>query len=135
LCDGNGVIVPTLIGYRLEVPSQLTGIDVERNDGTRVQIVSGAPLRVEHVHRIAGAEIGKVRLRIERRLGPHAAAAKRDSARVCPGFRPRLARCRDHGKPPKKLASVSRKRSDVATTALVASGRPDQDLILYGERR
>ncbi len=87
------------------------------------------------MHRVAGAEISEVRLRIEGRLGPHSAAAKRHGARVDPGFRPRLTRFRDDGKPPQKLAGVGRIRGDIAPAALVAAGRSDQDLVLDGERR
>ena len=61
LGDGNSVIVPTFVGDRLEVPLQLAGIDIERNDGARVQIVSGTSLWVKHMHRVAGPEVGATR--------------------------------------------------------------------------
>ncbi len=36
LRDGDGVIVPAFIGDGLEVPPQLTGIDIERDDRARI---------------------------------------------------------------------------------------------------
>ena len=135
LGDGDGVVVPALVGDGLEIPFQLPGIDVERDDRARVEIVAGAPLRVEHVHGIAGAEIGEVRLGIEGRLRPYAAAAERDGARIGPGLRARLARLRNHREAPQELAGVGGIGGDVAAAALVAPGRADQDLVLDREWR
>src|SRR5207302_2260918 len=120
----------TFVGDRLEVPLQLAGIDIERNDGARVQIVSGTSLWVKHMHRVAGPEVRQVRLRVVGRLRPHSAATGRGGARVDPGFRPRLARFGDHRKPPEKLAGIGRVRGDTAPTALAPACRSDQRLTL-----
>ncbi len=135
LGDGDRVVVPALVGDGLEVPFELAGIDVERDDRAGIEIVAGPSLRIEHVHGIAGAEIGEVRLRIEGRLGPHAAAAERNGARIGPGLRARLARLRHHREPPQELAGVGGIGGDVAAAAFVAPRRADQNLVLDRERR
>lgn len=67
---------PDVVMDDLVMPFQLTGLDVERDDGVGKEIVACAQLAAELRNGIADAEVCEAQLRIDRRGHPHAAAAR-----------------------------------------------------------
>ena len=85
--DADFVEVPRIVRRVLEVPGQLAGVDVQRDDGVGVEVVAGTRLRIVDRDRIAGAPDRELRRRIVGAGLPEAAAAGLPGVvRVLPGF-------------------------------------------------
>ena len=54
------VIVPRVVRQVLEIPGELAGIDVERDDGVSVEVVAGTRHRIVVGNRVAGAPDGEL---------------------------------------------------------------------------
>ena len=127
------VPVPRAVPVVLVIAAQLAGLDVERDDGVRIEVVAGA-----HVARprpgIAGAP--------ERQAEPGVVAAgdpHRRAAGLPRVLRPRvvteLAGARNRIRLPDLVARVRVERDDEAADAALAARHTDHDPPLRGERR
>src|SRR5262249_48321182 len=94
--DADLVVIPRVVRRVLEVPDQLAGVDVERNDRVGVEIVAGAGLGIVLRHWISGPPDREPGRRIVGTGLPQAATTRLPGVvLVLPGLAARLARLRD----------------------------------------
>src|ERR1700730_12437240 len=130
------VVIPVVAGRELEVPVHLAVIGVPGDHGVSVEVVAGAVGGIEHRNRIAGAPDHLVRGDVVGPGHPHGAAAGLPGVvLVLPGFAAGLAGRRDRVFAPFELAGLGVEPGDIIAHAAIAAGRPDDDLVLDGERR
>src|SRR5262245_60269462 len=134
---GAGLVIIAVVVRRVLVPpGDLAARRVEGDRARRVEIVAGAALRIIARHRIAGAPIGQIALRI---VGAgdieRAAAGLPGVVLVLPGLVPGLARCRDRMGLPQHVAGLGIERGDPVAHAAIAARGADDDLVLERERR
>src|SRR5436309_1501663 len=107
----------------LVVPTDLAGVDVERDDAVGVEVVARAYLTVEVGGRVAGARVVQVRVGIERPGDPVVRAAALPGLAVGrPGLGARLTRLGHGVGAPQMLAGLQVPTVDVATHAEPAAG-------------
>src|SRR5205085_8309635 len=72
--DADFVEVPGVVRRVLEVPGELAGVDVQRDDRVGVEVVAGTRLRIVDRHRVPRAPDGELRRGIVGARLPEAAA-------------------------------------------------------------
>src|SRR5258705_1869337 len=134
--DADFVEVPGIVRRVLKVPRQLAGIDVQRDHGVGVEVVTGSRLRIVDWDRVAGAPNGELRRRIAGAGLPEPPAAGLPGVvLVLPGFAAGIARLR-HDVPAPELGARSRvERRDPAARLRVAGAIGDNHLAVSGDRR
>ena len=72
----DGVVVPQIVMHHLEVPGQLAGLRVERDEAVRIEVVPGSPAAVVRHGRRAERNVDEAQLLVgaERRPRRHVAA-------------------------------------------------------------
>src|SRR6202008_3556871 len=97
------VVIPDVVRYGLEVPRDLAGGRLQRDDAGGVEIVALAVLTIEIRGRVAGAPVDQVQLRIVGAVHPWRAPAVHPAVAL-PGVVAFLARPRNDVEPPALLA-------------------------------
>ena len=127
------VPVPRVVPVILVIALQRARLDVERDDGVRVEVVAGARVAGPWA-RVAGAPVREPELRIEAARHPDGRAA--GAPRVAgPGVVAGLAGRGDRVGFPDLLAGVRVERDDEAANAALAARDADHDAAARGERR
>ena len=70
------VEIPQVVGDVLEVAGVLAGVEIERDQRVRVEVVAGTDRAVEVGRRVADDEVDALRLEVDRGVLPHAAAER-----------------------------------------------------------
>ena len=129
------VVIPRVVRRVLEVPRQLAGGDVERDDRVRVQVVARPELRVVDRERVAGADDVKILRRVVGPGLPDAAAAGLPGVViVLPRSAARVAGLRHRVPAPQLRAAVDVERRHPAAGAAVARAVLHQDFAVGYQR-
>src|SRR5439155_14913366 len=134
--DADFVEVPRIVRRVLEIPGELAGFNVERDDRVRVQVVAGTRLRVVDRDRVAGAPDRQLRRGIVRADLPQAAAAGLPRVvGVLPRLAAGIARLRHDVPAPQLVAGTRVERGDPAARLRVAGAVGDNHFAFRGDRR
>jgi hypothetical protein len=115
------------------MPPQLAGVDLERNERARIQVVALAGFSVPVGRRIASSPVDEPRCRVVRTRQPGRAASGLPALsrpRVVAGFAGR----RDRPETPGTLARPGVVRIQEPADARFSAADPDKDLVLDDER-
>ena len=132
------VIVPDRVMGDLEVPLQLTGVDVQANDAVAIEIVARTGAAVGVVGRIFDGHINQARFAVHGHGRPGAGVAVEVSRVLFPAFIAGLALLRDVVEDPEHLAGLGIERAGQALGVVLfkrlrafLEGRTDQDDIVH----
>ena len=118
-----------VVRRRLVVPDDLAGVDVERDERAREEVVALAPLARVAGRRVAGADDVQLRLRIVGAGNPGLAAAVARGVEARPRVEPGIARLHRHGVGlPLQLAGLGIERLQEARHVEVVAGA-DEDVV------
>ena len=120
----------------LVIPGDLSGFDIDGDDGTRIQVVAiAASAGGVGRRRIAGAHDVEMRVGIVRTRNPHVAAAVPRGIEVRPGLQTGIALLHRHRvELPLHIAGLGIERLQISGLVEVVAG-PDQDVIADDDRR
>src|SRR5882672_8867217 len=134
--DADLVVVPGVVRQILVVPDELAGIDIERHDGVRVEIVARSRLRIVDRDRISGAPDGEPVGRIVGAGLPQPAAAGLPCVGlVLPGLAAGLAGLWDDVPAPQLVAGPRVETGEPAAGAGIAGAVRHDDLAVGRDRR
>src|ERR1700733_1062008 len=117
----------------LEIPFQLSGIRIERNYGTRIEVVAWTLVIVEVRRRIPRAPVDQVQLGIIGAVIPGSGAGAFRSADP-PGFRSRLSRPGSGPEAPQPLAGLRIVGVEKPADSSLAPGAADNHFVLDRKR-
>ena len=127
------VVVELVVRRELEMPLELTGVGVERDDRFAVEVVAGAAIAVPVGTRIADAPVGQIEIGIVGAGHPDRAAA--GLPRIAgPRLVSALARTGNGVEAPGLLAGAGVERGDKPADAEFAADGADDDLVLDDQR-
>ena len=107
---GRRVVVPDVVVHHLVVPQPLAGLDVERDEARRKQVVARAEAAVHVLRGAVGRDVDDAALRIGRQRRPRRHVAGRPPRVVLPRVVADFARPRDHVELPHELPGAARRR-------------------------
>src|SRR5436190_22305206 len=116
------------------MPARLAGLDVDRDERARIEIVALARIAVPVGTRIARAPVEQLQRRIVRAGEPRRAAAVHPAV-AGPRLAARLAGRRYRPEAPPRLAAPRVVRVEEAADARFAAADPDDHLVVDDERR
>src|SRR2546429_2313171 len=125
----DGIPIMRIVGRRLEPPSQLTGVGIQRHDAACPRIVSRTILGRQHRRGISCSDVNEIELWIIRSRNPHVSAggATAESLRCFSG--------KSAVKGPLNVPGFRIKRLQHASQIVEISGRANNDVVANRQRR
>ena len=129
----HGVVIEIVMRRELEIPFQLAGIGVERDDAIAIEVVAAAVVAIPIGTGVADAPVSEIELGIVGAGDPHGGAASLPGI-AGPGFVAGLARAGDGVEAPGFLAGGGVEGGDETADAELAAGDSHDDFVFDDQR-